>query len=59
MSEFGHDLWLTSAGHGAGFWDGDWDMDGDALTKLVEKSPLADNEFNGPYLGEDSLIYFG
>ena len=21
---FGHDLYLTSQGHGAGFWDGDW-----------------------------------
>lgn len=20
----GHDFWLTRAGHGAGFWDGDW-----------------------------------
>ena len=20
----GHDLWLTTRGHGAGFWDGDW-----------------------------------
>ena len=22
---FGHDLYLTSRRHGAGFWDGDWD----------------------------------
>jgi len=22
--QLGHDLWLTAAGHGAGFWDGDW-----------------------------------
>jgi len=22
--QFGHDLWLTRNGHGAGFWDGDW-----------------------------------
>lgn len=22
---FGHDLWLTRNGHGAGFWDGDWE----------------------------------
>lgn len=23
--EAGHDFWLTRAGHGSGFWDGDWD----------------------------------
>ena len=23
-SQAGHDSWLTSQGHGAGFWDGDW-----------------------------------
>ena len=23
----GHDFWLTRNGHGAGFWDGDWDED--------------------------------
>jgi len=22
----GHDFWLTRNGHGAGFWDGDWDI---------------------------------
>lgn len=30
----GHDFWLTRNGHGAGFWDGDYDTkDGEALTK--------------------------
>lgn len=24
-SRAGHDFWLTRNGHGAGFWDGDWD----------------------------------
>lgn len=24
--EAGHDFWLTRNGHGAGFWDGDWDQ---------------------------------
>ena len=28
----GHDFWLTRNGHGAGFWDGDWqDEDGNDL----------------------------
>ena len=30
----GHDFWLTSNGHGAGFWDGDWPRYGDMFTKL-------------------------
>ena len=30
-----HDFWLTRNGHGAGFWDGDWPTNGDALTALV------------------------
>lgn len=34
----GHDFWLTRNGHGAGFWDGDYDGDeenlGDNLTEL-------------------------
>jgi hypothetical protein len=34
----GHDFWLTRAGHGGGFWDGDWpEPHGDRLTKLSEK----------------------
>lgn len=32
-SPIGHDLWLTVEGHGAGFWDGDYEK-GDALTDL-------------------------
>lgn len=36
LERAGHDLWLTSQGHGAGFWDGDWCNVGDELTKLAE-----------------------
>jgi hypothetical protein len=32
----GHDFWLTRNGHGAGFWDGDWEEP--AATKLDEAS---------------------
>lgn len=40
QSNIGHDLWLTAVGHGAGFWDGDYDTDerpnlGDELTRIV------------------------
>lgn len=31
----GHDFWLTRNGHGAGYWDGDW-QDGDTLTENAE-----------------------
>ena len=29
----GIDFYYTQVGHGAGFWDGDWPMCGDALTR--------------------------
>jgi hypothetical protein len=34
-SDAGHDFWLTMNGHGAGFWDGDWPVYGEQLTKLA------------------------
>jgi hypothetical protein len=51
-SRAGYDFWLTRNGHGAGFWDGDWDDDGDALT--TASKPYG--EFN-LYVGDDGLIY--
>lgn len=36
-SVFGSDLYLTAVGHGAGFWDGDWDPVGDMLTDIVKR----------------------
>ena len=39
---FGADLYLTAAGHGAGFWDGDWDSIGDALTEIAKVMPCGD-----------------
>lgn len=35
----GHDFWLTSQGHGAGFWDGDWPKYGDMFTRLSKCYP--------------------
>lgn len=35
LERAGHDLWLTAQGHGAGFWDGDWNPHGDALSDLA------------------------
>lgn len=33
--DFGHDVWLTRNGHGAGFWDRGLGALGDRLTELV------------------------
>ena len=54
LTDAAHDFWLTRQGHGAGFWDGDWD-DGlsDQLTDLCGNM--------GPtclYLGQDDLFHF-
>jgi hypothetical protein len=41
--QMGHDLWLTSKGHGAGFWDrgmGELGGGGDKLTKIAHKFPM-------------------
>jgi len=48
----GHDFWLTREGHGAGFWDGDWPVNGDALTKAAKS-------YGGfeLYVGDDGTIY--
>ena len=54
----GHDFWLTRAGHGAGFWDGDWKEEidgknaGDHLTKMTK----AYKEIS-PYVGDDGKVY--
>lgn len=52
-STVGHDFWLTRQGHGAGFWDGDYEESvGDALTELSK-------EFGEVYIyvGDDGKIY--
>jgi hypothetical protein len=49
----GHDFWLTRNGHGAGFWDGDWEeAAGERLTAACE----AYGEYN-LYVSDDGLIY--
>jgi len=54
-SEIGHDFWLTRNGHGAGFWDGDYDdNDGKTLTSISEHFGQKD-----PYVGDDGKIYLG
>ena len=49
----GHDFWLTRCGHGAGFWDGDWqDEAGERLTAACKAFGNVDL-----YVGDDGLIY--
>jgi len=49
---FGHNMWMTQNGHGAGFWDGDY-VNGDKLTEAC-------GAFLRPfelYVGDDYRIY--
>lgn len=48
----GHDFWLTRNGHGAGFWDGDWPINGDALTTACKEY----GEVN-LYVGDDGKVH--
>ncbi len=49
----GHDFWLTRAGHGSGFWDGDWSEPyGAELTELSEK--FGEQYI---YIGDDGELY--
>jgi hypothetical protein len=47
-----HDFILTVNGHGAGFWDGDW-QSGDVLTKICHDY-FSELEI---YLADDGLLY--
>ena len=49
----GHDFWMTRAGHGCGFWDGDWSEHGDELTEACKKYDNCE-----PYVGDDGKLYF-
>ena len=53
LSRAGHDFWLTRNGHGAGFWDGDWD---DEIGKKLTKASETYGEFT-LYVGDDRKIY--
>lgn len=50
-----HDFWLTRNGHGAGFWDGDWPRNGEALSAMVGwRTDFGEVSL---YIGDDGLIY--
>jgi hypothetical protein len=52
-SDLAHDFWLTRNGHGAGFWDGDYEEEiGEKLTALAKKFRKVDL-----YVGDDGKVY--
>ena len=46
-----HHFWLTRNGHGAGFWDGDWER-GDEITEVCKRFPEVTL-----YVGDDGQIH--
>jgi hypothetical protein len=51
LEQAGHDLWLTSNGHGAGYWDRGLGDIGDKLTKAAKENGSVDL-----YLSDDGLV---
>lgn len=51
-SQNGHDFYLTTQGHGVGFWDRDYGSDGDVATEYCTQFDAFDI-----YLGDDGKIY--
>ncbi len=49
----GYDFWLTRNGHGAGFWDGDWEEE--AGQYMTETSEKMGEVFT--YVGDNGKIY--
>ena len=59
-SQAGHDFFLTSRRHGAGFWDRDYGLD-ESMKKACEKLTEASKVIGGeesPYVGDDGKVYF-
>ena len=56
----GYDFWLTRNGHGAGFWDGDWEFNenenGQQAGERLTEACKTFGEFS-LYLGDDGKIY--
>jgi hypothetical protein len=49
----GQDFWLTRNGHGAGFWDGDWEEP--AATRLTDSAEAYGS--SDLYIGDDGKVY--
>ena len=54
LTDVAHDFWLTRNGHGAGFWDGDYEQElGKNLTKLAHTFSKVTL-----YVGNDGKLHF-
>ncbi len=54
LTDVAHDFWLTRNGHGAGFWDGDYQEEiGEKLTKISKQFGECNIE-----IGDDKKLYF-
>jgi len=51
-NDIGHDFWLTTSGHGSGFWDRNLGELGYYVSKICEKFVE-----NSVYVGDDKKIY--
>jgi hypothetical protein len=52
IEQQGHDFWFTRNHHGAGYWDGNYPIAGEELTRIshtIKEYSL--------YIGDDNLIY--
>ncbi len=49
----GHDFWLTRNGHGAGFWDGEWE---EAIGQRLTDACKAFGAFD-LYVGDDGRVH--
>ena len=54
-----HDFWLTRNGHGAGFWDGDYEDYVGQDNSVGDRLTVVANKFGecNPYLGDDGMVY--
>lgn len=51
LTHAGHDFWMTRNGHGAGFWDGDWE---ESVGKLLTERSKAFGECSIVVCDDDS-----
>lgn len=62
MEHAGRDYYYSSAGHGCGFWDGDWKRFGDALSAACKRMPLPEIYADEPEvreaLGDDAPVAY-
>lgn len=58
-SDIGHNLWLTSKGHGTGFWDRASSLNQPEAYEAGKRLSEASKSYepNGLFIGDDGLVY--